>query len=362
MIVGEALAEGAALLREAGAESPSLDASLLLAAAVGIDRSRLLARRPDPLEEAALSRYRDLLARRASGDCVAYVLGHKEFRGLDFLVTPAVLVPRPDTETLVEAALEWIDGRTAREAGRNPQASGHPLRVLDVCTGSGCVAVSLKAERPSLDMAASDLSPAALAVTRSNAERLLVFHHRGTEDTEGRGRPQRNNGSEAASEVSPQNPNSPETRLALLPVSLPLSSSVPSSPSVSSVSNSTIKFYESDLLSSVPGRFDLIVSNPPYVPTDVIEGLSVEVRREPRLALDGGEDGLDLIRRLIAESRERLDSGGRLLVESGEEQTGHVAELMRGEGFLEIEIYRDLAGLGRVTGGSAPDAATAHGV
>lgn len=307
MIVGEALAEGAALLRKAGAESPSLDASLLLAAALGIDRSRLLARRPDPLEEVTLSRYRDLLARRASGDCVAYVLGHKEFRGLDFLVSPAVLVPRPDTETLVEAALEWIDKRAAS-----------PLRALDVCTGSGCVAISLKAERPFLDMSASDLSPAALAVARENADRLLNFHHRGTEDTEGRRRAQRNLGS-------------------------------------------TIRFFESDLLASVPGRFDLIVSNPPYVPTDVIEDLSVEVRREPRLALDGGEDGLDLIRRLIAESRKRLDSGGRLLVESGEEQTDLVAELMRGAGFVEIEIYRDLAGLGRVTGGSAPDVTTAHG-
>jgi release factor glutamine methyltransferase len=305
MIVGEALAEGAALLRKAGADSPSLDASLLLAAALGVDRSRLFAHRPDLLEEDALSRYRGLLARRASGDCVAYVLGHKEFRGLDFLVTPAVLVPRPDTETLVEAALEWIDGRDARETRRNLQASVQPLRVLDVCTGSGCVAISLAAERPLLNMTGSDLSPAALAVARANADSLL--------------------------------PPGGESRDAPTPRQRP-----------------RIAFYESDLFSSVPGRFDLIVSNPPYVPTGVIPGLSVEVRREPLLALDGGTDGLDLIRRLVAEARERLDSGGRLLVESEEAQTGFIAELMRGEGFLEIEIYRDLAGLCRVTGGSAP--------
>jgi release factor glutamine methyltransferase len=312
MMVGEALAEGAALLRNAGAESPSLDASLLLAAALGIDRARLLARRPDPVAETAIDRYRALLSRRASGDCVAYVLGRKEFRGLDFEVSPAVLVPRPDTETLVEAALAWIDRRTHHgeshpehvEKGDESAAS----RVLDVCTGSGCIAIALKAERPELDVSASDLSPAALSIARSNAGRLL--------------NPTRGDAESAAEERRAQ--------------------------------NSIISFYESDLLSAVPGRFDLIVSNPPYVPSGVIPGLAIEVRREPLLALDGGEDGLDLIRRLVAESRERLDGGGRLLVESGEEQTALVADLMRGSGFIGIEIHRDLAGRGRVTGGSAP--------
>lgn len=326
MIVGEALAEGAALLRKAGVDSPSLDSSLLLAASLGIDRSRLLARRSDPLAPQVEERYRNYLYRRATGDCTAYVLGSKEFRGLDFVVTPDVLVPRPDTETLVEAAAAWIDAQPRDFTGKGSSA---PLRLLDVCTGSGCVAVSLKSERPDVDVSASDLSPAALAVARVNAERLLNSRHRDTEYTE----------------------RAP-------------SSSVPSfSSSVSSVADSSIRFYESDLLASVPGRFDLIVSNPPYVPSGVIPGLAVEVRREPRLALDGGADGLDLIRRLVRESRERLDGGGRLLVESGADQTARIAELMAKAGFIGIETIRDLAGLERVTGGSVPDNSdkAAHG-
>ena len=313
MIVGEARAEGAALLREAGAESPSLDASLLLAAALGTDRTRLLARRPETVDGEPLARYRAYLARRAAGNSVAYVLGSKEFRGLDFTVTNDVLVPRPDTETLVEAALAWIDRRSDRTGGADS------LRVLDVCTGSGCVAVSLKAERPSLAVAASDLSPAALAVARANAARLLG--DRGCNAPAG---PDGARADHAGDGEGVQ-------------------------------ADSSIRFYESDLLAAVPGRFDLIVSNPPYVPSGVIPSLAIEVRREPRLALDGGADGLDLIRRLVAESRERLDVEGRLLVESGEEQAALVADLMVEAGFIDIETYRDLAGRARVTGGSVPE-------
>ena len=290
MTAGEALVEGAALLRSSGADSPSLDASLLLCEVLGMTRARLLSRRDaeiDPENEAA---YRSFLDRRKRGECLAYILGRKEFRGLDFLVSPAVLVPRPDTEILVEAALEAIDASSDRQTSGSPHSGvSLPYRVLDACTGSGCVAIAIKAERPQVSVAACDLSPAALDVARANSERLL--------------------------------------------------------------GSGAVEFFLSDLLSDVRGTFDLIVSNPPYVPGAVIDTLAAEVRREPRLALDGGEDGLDLIRRLARESPARLGAKGRILIESGPEQSPLVAELLRAQAFVAVATWRDLAGRERVAGG-----------
>lgn len=289
MTIREAQAEGSGILDRARVDEPSLDASLLLAYAVGLDRSRLIARYSEAIEPSGLSRYRNFIARRADGDCVAYIVGMKEFRGLDFIVTPDVLVPRPDTETLVEAALEWIDERAN---------GGHrgPFSVLDVCAGSGCVAIALKAERPDISVSASELSDSAMAIARRNADRLLKPKFGGA----------------------------------------------------------CIDFFLGDLTAPVPGPFDLIVSNPPYVPSEIIDGLSVEVRKEPRMALDGGNDGLDLIRRLVPESYQKLRSGGRLLVEAGHDQSAAVARLMGAAGFIDTASYRDLAGIERVTGGSRP--------
>lgn len=294
MTVREASAAGAARLAKAGVDVPGLDASLLLAHALGTDRSALYARSPDPVPPEAEASYDSLIERRAQGICVAYLVGYKEFRGLRFAVGPAVLVPRPDTETLVEAALAWIDARGDSGAGR-------PLRALDVCTGSGCVAISLKAERPALSMSACDISESALSVARGNARELLGNPERATD-----------------------------------------------------VDKASIDFYSSDLLASVPGTFDLIVSNPPYVPEAVIALLSEEVRNEPRLALDGGPDGLDLVRRLISEARGRLNPGGRFLVEAGWDQSAEICRLLSGAGFDRIETYRDLGGHERVTGGAIP--------
>lgn len=296
MTVREASAAGAARLAEAGVDSPALDASLLLAHILGTDRASLLASGPDNVPSDAEAAYEALIERRAAGTCVAYLVGYKEFRGLAFAVTPAVLVPRPDTETLVEAALAWIDAHPAVDAGR-------PLRVLDACTGSGCVAISLKAERPALSVGACDVSEAALEVARNNARTLL-------------GGP-----AEESREAGTEPP---------------------------------VAFYRSDLLSDVPGRFDLIVSNPPYVPAADIDGLAPEVRGEPRLALDGGKDGLDLVRRLIAEARDRLDPGGRILIEAGWDQSPEICRLLSRSGFGRIEAFRDLGGHERVTGGTLP--------
>ncbi len=296
MTVRETSAAGAARLAEAGVDSPALDASLLLAHVLGTDRAALYARGPDPVPPDAEAAYAALIERRAEGTCVAYLVGYKDFRDLRFAVSPAVLVPRPDTETLVDAALAWIDERLAEYRGRS-------LRVLDACTGSGCVAVAIKAERPVLSVSACDVSEAALEVARSNARELL-------------GSP-----AEGPREAGAEPP---------------------------------VAFYRSDLLADVPGRFDLIVSNPPYVPAADIDGLAPEVRGEPRLALDGGKDGLDLVRRLISEAQDRLNPGGRLLIEASWDQSPEICRLLSRSGFGRIEAFRDLGGHERVTGGTLP--------
>jgi release factor glutamine methyltransferase len=290
MNVRDALREGAAAL--ARTETPFLDASLLLADALGTDTTRLLASSPDEVEEAVLERYRSGLASRAKGLPVAYVLGYKEFWGRRFSVDRRVLVPRPDTETLVEASLR-IGDALALERGAVP-------RVHECCVGSGCVAISLAADRPAWEVSASDISEEALEVASANASAILE-------------------------------PSRPGGRLELL---------------------------RSDLLSALIGAggavFDLVAANPPYIP-----GLEARVLldlgwEEPILALDGGEDGLDLIRRLAPEAARALAPGGALLVEADRDQAAEVARIFGAAGFVGIETLRDLGGRARVTSGRMP--------
>jgi release factor glutamine methyltransferase len=299
MSVREALGKGTARLKKAAISTPSLDASLLLAKALDIDRARLFLIDRDTLPDEAGRRFEEFLERRLGGECVAYILGRKEFRGLDLLVNPAVLVPRPDTETLVEAALEAIRRLSAGTAIETPAETP---RLLDLCTGSGAVAIALKHEIPGLEVWASDKSKEALETARINAARLLPAACDGetkTENPPGRG---------------------------------------------------GIRFVESDLFAGIPGRFHLIVSNPPYVPGGEIETLSPEVRREPRLALDGGRDGLDLIRPLIGEAPEHLYPGGGLLIEADPRQMAALTLLLEKSHFKDIQIYRDLSGKDRIIG------------
>jgi release factor glutamine methyltransferase len=278
MTIREALAEGRTALNAAGMESPGLDASLLLAEALGRSRAALIAAGPEPLSEEALAAFRRLIKRRLSGESAAYILGRKEFRGLDFAVSPAVLVPRPDTETLVEAALE-----TAAKAG--------PCRVLDLCTGSGAIAIALKREMPSLEVWAADISAEALAIARANAVSILP-------------------------------PGS-------------------------------IRFLQGDLFEAPDSAalFGLITANPPYIPSGEIKSLPPEVQKEPPLALDGGPDGLDIIRRIIAGAPDFLRPGGALLLETDPRQTRCAAALLAQKGFVNIKTYRDLSGRDRVITG-----------
>ncbi len=283
MTVRDVLLEGTALLHSGNIDTPDLDAALILAWLLGVEKSRLVFMWNDEMSDAVFQSYITLMRRRIEGESVAYITGTKEFWGLSFKVNSSVLVPRPDTEILVEAALNWIRRRLPLRPKRG-------LCVIDVCTGSGAIAAALKHECPFLSVEASDISEAALDVARYNIRSLL--------------------------------------------------------------GDGAIKLYQSNLLDAVPGKFDLIVSNPPYIPTEIIPSLSKEVQKEPLLALDGGADGLDIIRNLISAAADRLNPGGRIFFEADSGQMTAIKETLEETGFTEIEIVKDLAGLNRVIGGS----------
>jgi release factor glutamine methyltransferase len=327
MTIREALNHGAAKLRATGIVSPGLDVSLLLGFVLKTDKERLILRDNETLDEATAAEYALLLERRLAGESIAYIRGRREFRGLDFWVTPDVLVPRPDTETLVEAALAVLDALNrpphAESAGSTTSAeptvsavgSTMSAAVLDLCTGSGTVAIALKHERPELSLWATDISPKALAVARENAARLL------------------------------------DGQL-LCPAG---------------DIGETIRFLEGDLFAPlmVPPlssshyrhqgpRFSLITANPPYVASGTIPRLAPEVRREPWLALDGGEDGLDLIKRITMEAPDFLIPGGVLLMEADPRQMTAITLILKKKGYRNIQVYRDLSGQDRVIGAVGP--------
>jgi release factor glutamine methyltransferase len=288
--VSTLLLHAAAALAEHG--TPRLDAELLLAHIRGTTRSVLLAHLGDAVPEDERARYHEALVRRAAGESVAVITGRKAFCRLNFLVTKDTLVPRPETETLVEAALEQIaavaESRAAAGDSGIPESAAfsNAVSVLDVCAGSGAVGLSLKHEAPAVAVTLSDISGAALEVARQNSETLR------------------------------------------LPAAIILS----------------------DLFASIDceNPFDLIVSNPPYVPSAEIAALPPEVRCEPRLALDGGRDGLALIRRLIHGAHARLKTGGCLMMEADPRQIPAIQRLLREQGYQGIVIRKDLAGHNRV--------------
>jgi release factor glutamine methyltransferase len=291
MTIRETLLEGKTLLASGGIENPSLDANLLLAWVLRTDKAGLLIRGRETIAGEDRDAFLEAIRRRLAGECTAYILGRREFWGLDFIVTADVLVPRPDTETLVEAAL--------RKAGQ--EGSGN-RRLLDLCTGSGAVAVALKHELPGWEVWASDISPKALDIAKANAEKIL--------------------GSPGA-----------------------------------------IRFVHSDLFNAfdafntfgAPGAsllFSLIVTNPPYVKRGELETLAPEVRMEPPIALDGGEDGLELIRRIVPQAARRLSKGGSLLMEADSGQMEAITAILKENEFLKVELHKDLAGRERVISAS----------
>lgn len=269
-------------LRQRGSSSPRLDAELLLTHVLGCDRIRLVLDSARPLESQELLRYRELHKRRRRGEPIAYLLGVREFHGRPFVVDPRVLVPRPETEHLVEVALE-------RSRSRSLCA-----RTLDLCTGSGCVAITLKKERPTNVIVAADVSEDALDVARLNALRLGAL----------------------------------------------------------------VSFVRSDgyaALEGWAGRLDLITANPPYIPDGNHSSLPIDVRDfEPRLALTSGAEGLDLTRRIVAEAPRMLAPGGVLAIEIDAPSGRAVEHLFDVAGFTAIRITKDYGGRDRIVSGELP--------
>lgn len=264
----------AGALSEARRRLPASEARMLLQQVLGWSAARLAAHPEHALSAGEVAVYDQLVARRSGGEPMAYLSGYREFYGRDFQVSPAVLIPRPETELLVEVALRKCAARAA------PQ-------VLDLGTGSGCLAVTLALEIPSATVTAVDLSPAALAVASGNGLRL----------------------------------------------------------------GARVEFLESDWLAAVSGRYDLIVGNPPYVAEGDPHLVQGDLRHEPPLALACGPDGLAAIRRIVADAPRYLEPGGWLFLEHGYDQAPTVAELLVAAGFATVEQYRDLAGILRVSGG-----------
>ncbi|MBI1815558.1 MAG: peptide chain release factor N(5)-glutamine methyltransferase [Deltaproteobacteria bacterium] len=273
----DVLAAATARLARAGIDTARLDAEVLLAHALGRSRTHLLAALRDTLPDGAAAAFEPLLARRIRREPVAYITGRQEFWSLDFVVGPDVLIPRPETELMVEIVARWL-----RE---HPTA--HP-RVADIGTGSGCIAVALAHEVPSAEVWASDLSPAALAVARVNAERLGVA--------------------------------------------------------------ARIRFVAGDLLAPLTDAapFDLICSNPPYVAMDDSDALQPELGYEPATALFADGDGLAVIRQILLSAPALLTRSGALLIEIGCGQADTARALAAAAGFGRVEIRADYAGIPRV--------------
>ncbi|MFP2957641.1 peptide chain release factor N(5)-glutamine methyltransferase [Myxococcus sp. 1LA] len=269
-------------------DAPRLTAEILLSYVLKLSRVRLYVDLDRPLSKEELGAYRALIERRMAGEPTQYLTGVREFYNRPFKVDARVLIPRPETELLVEAALRML-----------PKDA--PGRALDVCTGSGCIAISLAAERPQATVIATDLSPDACALAQENAQALGVADR--------------------------------------------------------------VTVLQGDLFAPVPAgeRFQVVVSNPPYIASDEIPGLSAEVRREPKLALDGGPDGLVAVRRVVTGARQWLEAGGLLAMEIGEDQGPAVLELLRAAGYADARVEKDLERRERMAFGTQPVASGPQG-
>jgi release factor glutamine methyltransferase len=268
--------------RRRSIESARLDAELLLAHALGTDRIRLIVDADRILSPGELGSYRELIKRRRAGEPVAYLVGRREFYGFELRVDPRVLIPRPDSEALVEVALE----RTLRWSMFG--------RALDLCTGSGCVAIAFARHRPTWRITGVDLSKQALALASENALRLGAIWN--------------------------------------------------------------VRWLAGDLFAPLgqAETFELICANPPYVPSAEVDALERTIRDfEPRLALDGGPDGLEVIRCIVEQALPRLTPEGVLALEVAAGQSSSVAELFESAGLIGIERKRDYGGHERVVSGRA---------
>lgn len=265
----EALAKAVDKLQQMEVPDADIDAWYLLSYVTGLDRAAFFLHGEEPMAEPDMIRYCDLVTKRGERIPLQHLTGEQEFMGLDFHVNEHVLIPRQDTECLVERVLPYVDGK----------------RVLDVCTGSGCIAIAIAKLGKPFIVHGVDISEEALAVARQNATEL----------------------------------------------------------------NASVELFAGDLMTRMDGQYDVIVSNPPYIPPSVIEGLMPEVRlHEPMLALDGGQDGLEFYRRIAGQAVTRLAPNGRLFLEIGCEQAAAVAEILQKQVYREVQVFQDLAGKDRI--------------
>lgn len=269
-------------LRRRGNDSARLDVELLLARVLGFDRIALIVQSERPLSPAELGAFRELFKRRRAGEPVAYLLGEREFFGISLRVDRRVLIPRPDSERLVEVALERTQARSMLGS------------ALDLCTGSGCIAIAFARRRPTWSVTACDVSSDALSVASHNAHRTGAIRN--------------------------------------------------------------LRLLEGSLFEPVESeRFDLITANPPYISSGELPELPLDVRAfEPHLALDGGPDGLDLVRRIVSQATAHLKPGGLLALEIGASQGPATLELFRESGLEDVQLARDLGGRDRVVSGYGP--------
>ena len=276
MTLEEALSKGKKTLKAADITDYELDAWYLLEYVCKMDKSQYYLRSREEIEPEKVQEYEVLLRKRAEHVPLQYITGIQEFMGLEFKVNSQVLIPRQDTETLVEEALKVL------EPG---------MCVLDMCTGSGCIIVSLLKLKEGLNGTASDISKQAILVAKENAKQNQV----------------------------------------------------------------EVEFVSSDMFKNITGTFDMVISNPPYIPTDVIAGLMPEVKNfEPMEALDGKEDGLYFYREIASEAKKFLNSNGYLYFEIGHDQGGRVAAILEGNGYRNVRVVKDLAGNDRVVMGNLP--------
>lgn len=270
------------LLNEAGVPEPDIDARYLVELVGDFSEAQYLLKRDDKIPAEQLDRLNSLAARRSLREPLQYIIGSQEFMGLPFICNKDCLIPRQDTEILVEHAMNAV-----RELGREADT-----RAIDLCTGSGCVIISLAKLCGLKHAKGADISEAALSVAKRNA----------------------------------------------------------------SLNEVDVDFTVSDLFEGITGEFDVITANPPYIDTGLIHSLIPEIwEYEPMVALDGGSDGLVFYRKIAAKAPDFLVNGGRLLFEIGDTQGDAVAKIMRDAGFTDVSVHRDLAGLERVVKGRKSD-------
>ncbi|HHU62012.1 MAG TPA: peptide chain release factor N(5)-glutamine methyltransferase [Natronincola sp.] len=271
--IGELIKLSAGYLEEKGCSSARLDAELLLAHVLELDRLDLYLNFDKPLDNREVSEYRSLIGRRGQRIPVAYLTGVKEFYSLPFKVTPAVLIPRPETEFIIDKILELVE-------------PDEPVKILEIGTGSGAIAIALACQDPNFSITATDISREALDIAKNNAANLEVCHQ--------------------------------------------------------------ISFVEADLFTNVEGKFEIICSNPPYIPSDELSGLAPELFEEPRLALDGGSDGLCFYNKILEQASSYLENPGFVVLEIGWNQAETVQKLGVQAGFQWLETVVDYGGNDRV--------------